>query len=384
MSDLDLLHFEQLKAEVQEVFLESHTPSEEDISLWKGIDIVYFQEDLRKKAKGNISERSFYTYFKSSPTQKLPRIDMLNLLSSYAGYANWYDFKKNHLFTNEILRDTEEDNEIEFQNDSDAKTLDTQEEKQRSLLNQEEIIKSKNIDEGAVLQKNNNDLELFIENEEVLRKESKGILKFVQPPYIWISATLLLLLTLVGIIFSDLILTKKYSFKFIDADRNTSINDYLDVKIIKEGESPILHKVKPNDILTYTTKSKSLMMVISSPYYKTDTIVRNLENALTYPEYETIELKPDDYAIMLNYYSKKADEDVNKKRERLSRLISNEALIYQVFDNETYGVEILEKDRYITLMTTPTTSLKNLEIIGTQMKNGKIVMIKFRITNNEK
>lgn len=187
-----------------------------------------------------------------------------------------------------------------------------------------------------------------------------------------------------GIIFSDLILTKKYSFKFIDADRNTSINDYLDVKIIKEGESPILHKVKPNDILTYTTKSKTLMMIISSPYYKTDTIVRNLENALTYPEYETIELKPDDYAIMLNYYSKKADEDVNKKRERLSRLISNDALIYQVFDNETYGVEILEKDRYITLMTTPTTSLKNLEIIGTQMKNGKIMMIKFRITNNEK
>ncbi|MBF2799089.1 hypothetical protein INT81_09585 [Riemerella anatipestifer] len=98
---------------------------------------------------------------------------------------------------------------------------------------------------------------------------------------------------------------------------------------------------------------------------------------------ETIELKPDDYAIMLNYYSKRQMKMLIR-RERLSRLISNDALIYQVFDNETYGVEILEKDGYITLMTTPTTSLKNLEIIGTQMKNGKIMMIKFRITNNKK
>ncbi|WFS35645.1 hypothetical protein AWN91_004815 [Riemerella anatipestifer] len=382
MSDLDLLHFEQLKVEVQEVFLESHTPSEEDISLWKGIDIVYFQEDLRKKAKGNISERSFYTYFKSSPTQKLPRIDMLNLLSSYAGYANWYDFKKNHLFANEILSEIEKSDEEVFQNGVDESVLDNQQEQEKSI-NSKEI--ADNVDEGknSILQKNNYDLEIVTENDEVLKNNSRA-LKFTKSSYVWISATLILLLVLVGIIFSDLILTKKYSFKFIDADRNTSINDYLDVKIIKEGESPILHKVKPNDILTYTTKSKTLMMIISSPYYKTDTIVRNLENALTYPEYETIELKPDDYAIMLNYYSKKADEDVNKKRERLSRLISNDALIYQVFDNETYGVEILEKDRYITLMTTPTTSLKNLEIIGTQMKNGKIMMIKFRITNNEK
>ncbi|MHA3044637.1 hypothetical protein JSO61_004760 [Riemerella anatipestifer] len=381
MSDLDLLHFEQLKAEVQEVFLESHTPSEEDISLWKGIDIVYFQEDLRKKAKGNISERSFYTYFKSSPTQKLPRIDMLNLLSSYAGYANWYDFKKNHLFANEIL-EIEESDEGEFQTGVDELVLDNQQEQEKSI-NSKEIVDGVYEGENIVLQKSDSDLEVFSEKDEVLKNNSRA-LKFTKSSYVWISATLILLLILVGIIFSDLILTKKYSFKFIDADRNTSINDYLDVKIIKEGESPILHKVKPNDILTYTTKSKSLMMIISSPYYKTDTIVRNLENALTYPEYETIELKPDDYAIMLNYYSKKADEDVNKKRERLSRLISNDALIYQVFDNETYGVEILEKDRYITLMTTPTTSLKNLEIIGTQMKNGKIVMIKFRITNDEK
>ena len=108
LSDLDLLHFEQLKTEVQNQYLADHTPSFDDISKWKGIDIIYFQEDLRKKAKGNISEKSFYTYFKNSPVTKLPRIDMLNILSVYAGYMSWYDFKKNHLFADEILKENEQ------------------------------------------------------------------------------------------------------------------------------------------------------------------------------------------------------------------------------------------------------------------------------------
>jgi hypothetical protein len=94
LADLDLLHFEQLKQEVQAEYLKNHHPSFDDISKWKGIDIIYFQEDLRRKAKGNISEKSFYTYFKSNPTTKLPRIDMLNLLSMYVDYQSWYDFKR--------------------------------------------------------------------------------------------------------------------------------------------------------------------------------------------------------------------------------------------------------------------------------------------------
>ncbi|MFP7656944.1 hypothetical protein [Chryseobacterium proteolyticum] len=115
MTDLDLLHFEQLKRDVQAQYLEEYTPSYDDISKWKGIDIIYFQEDLRKKAKGNISEKSFYTYFKNSPVTKLPRIDMLNLLSIYAGYDSWYEFKKQHLFAGELLQDEKDLSDEELQ-----------------------------------------------------------------------------------------------------------------------------------------------------------------------------------------------------------------------------------------------------------------------------
>ena len=123
-------------------------------------------------------------------------------------------------------------------------------------------------------------------------------------------------------------------------------------------------------------------MVVSSPYYRTDTIKRNLETA---PEAENIELKPNDYAIMLYYYSKSI-KDLKKKRDRLNFIISDNALIYQVYDSDDYGIETMDKQRYITLVTLPTTSLENLEVIDTNTNkaDGKISMIKFRIKNNEK
>ena len=311
MSDLDLLHFEQLKSEVQSQYLADHTPSFDDISKWKGIDIIYFQEDLRKKAKGNISEKSFYTYFKNSPVTKLPRIDMLNILSVYAGYVSWYDFKKNHLFADEILKDYEELQESEIdklkKEVENAQILEPDPEKEE--ITQISISKETNLaQEKSILQKNNIDNQpIEIKKEELSTydiSENKSTFSLVKK-YIWlgISAIFAIIAGLLG--FKDEIFSKKYYYSFIDADRNSKINAELQVQILKENETPILYVAKPNEPFVYTTKSKSLTMVVSSPFYRTDTIQRNLEKA---PEAENIELKPNDYAIMLFYYSKSLKE----------------------------------------------------------------------------
>lgn len=386
MSDLDLLHFEQLKSEVQSQYLKDHSPSFDEISKWKGIDIIYFQEDLRKKAKGNISEKSFYTYFKNSPVTKLPRIDMLNILSVYAGYVSWYDFKKNHLFADEILKDYEElqDSEIDELEKEVEKTPILEPDPEKEEITQISIPKETNLaEEKSILQKNDIDNQpIEIKKEELSTydiSENKSTFSLVKK-YIWlgISAILAILAGLLG--FKDEIFSKKYYYSFIDADRNSKINAELQVQILKENETPILYVAKPNEPFVYTTKSKSLTMVVSSPFYRTDTIQRNLETA---PEAENIELKPNDYAIMLFYYSKSL-KDLKKKRVSLNYLISDHALIYQVFDNQFYGVETMDKQRYINLVTLPSTSLEKLEVIDTQTDNsGKIVMIKFKIDNDE-
>jgi len=387
LSDLDLLHFEQLKTEVQTRYLADHHPSHDDISKWKGIDIIYFQEDLRKKAKGNISEKSFYTYFKNSPVTKLPRIDMLNILSVYAGYVSWYDFKKNHLFADEILKDYDElqESEIAALEKTVTESTITDEESEKAEKTVNSLPKTTDTSpENSILQNLATDNQQNKQKKENIStydiSEKKSTFSVIKK-YIWLGISVVLALLVGLLIFKDEIFSKKYYYSFIDADRNSKINAELQVQILKENESPILYVAKPNEPFVYTTQSKTLTMVVSSPYYRTDTIQRNLETA---PEAENIELKPNDYAIMLFYYSKSLT-DLKKKRTSLNYLISDQALIYQVFDNQFYGVETMDKQRYINLVTLPSTSLENLEVIDTQTdKSGKIIMIKFKIDTDEK
>lgn len=84
--------FNLLKTSIGSTFSKQH-PVTESIEKWKGEEIVAFQEDLFSKVKARVSEKWFYTYFKNE-ADKLPRIDMLNMLSAYGGYVNWNDFKQ--------------------------------------------------------------------------------------------------------------------------------------------------------------------------------------------------------------------------------------------------------------------------------------------------
>lgn len=385
MTDLDLLHFEQLKRDVQAQYLKEHTPSYDDISKWKGIDIIYFQEDLRKKAKGNISEKSFYTYFKNSPVTKLPRIDMLNLLSIYAGFESWYEFKKQHLFAGELLKDDEEISDqdlVEIEKTVSESTILPESEisaqKQNSKKNENADLQ-KSLIENQTINKSN-DL-THAENKDEIKPKKNFVRRNV---WALVTSVLVVLTGLLG--FKDVIFSKTYKYCFNDADRGVGVVNTLEIKVIKENESPILYKIKPGECFYYSTKDKNLKMQISSPFYEYLEVNRSLENA---PDEEIIELKPDDYKMAAYYFSIKDangdPEELKRKRNQLESLISKNAVIYQIYDNNIYGIERLDKQKYITLVTTPTTSLKNLSVI--EMKkdnNGKIISIKFKIATDEK
>lgn len=391
MTDLDLLHFEQLKKDVQGQYLKEYTPSQDDISKWKGIDIIYFQEDLRKKAKGNISEKSFYTYFKTSPVTKLPRIDMLNLLSIYAGYDSWYEFKKQHLFAGELLQENEDLEEEEI--NELEKTVSTAPELPKTELQPQktEIKASENTD----LQKTTTENQTItnkptITNETEIPPVTTKKNFFKKNVWALVTSVLIAITGLLG--FKDVLFSKSYKYCFIDKDRGVSVINTLEIMVVKENESPLMYKIKPGECFSYSTKDKILKMKISAPFYEPLEVNRNLENA---PEEEKIELKPDDYKMAVYYFSVKDIKNGNpeeqvalikQKRNQLENLISNNAVIYQVYDNNTYGIERLDKQKYITLVTTPTTSLKNLNVIEMKKDNaGKIVSIKFKIaTTDEK
>ncbi len=386
MADLDLLHFEQLKAEVQAEYLKNHHPSYDEISKWKGIDIIYFQEDLRKKAKGNISEKSFYTYFKTSPSSKLPRIDMLNLLAIYAGYQSWYDFKKNHLFANEIISEHEKPSEILI---ADEENIETYTEKQAETVisTPEKVIPFIEKTTTAEIQPSLEEIKTTVATSSSPQRIFKNPLISLIKQYFWLISSVVLMTMVLILVFWQRIFATDYKFTFIDADRNTKIKDIIEIRVLKENETPIRYIINSGKdieddelgVFRFPTQSKTLAMEVNSPFYRKDTIYRNLDPARTN---ETIELEPDVYAQALYYYS---TNDISKKREELDKIISKNALIYQVFDNETYGVETLDKQKYIGLVTTPTTSLKNFKMIETKVspETKKIILIKFKIQPDE-
>lgn len=386
MADLDLLHFEQLKAEVQAEYLKNHHPSYDEISKWKGIDIIYFQEDLRKKAKGNISEKSFYTYFKTVPSSKLPRIDMLNLLAIYAGYQSWYDFKKNHLFANEFISENEKPSEIIIA-DEEKLEISTEKPTEITFSTPEKAIptieKTTTAEIQPVLEETKTSVATSSSSQRIFKNPLISLIK----QYFWLISSVVLMTMVLILVFWQRIFATDYKFTFIDADRNTKIKDIIEIRVLKENETPIRYIINSGKdiddddvgVFRFPTQSKTLVMEVNSPFYRKDTIYRNLDPARTN---ETIELEPDVYAQALYYYS---TNDISKKREELDKIISNNALIYQVFDNETYGVETLDKQKYIGLVTTPTTSLKNFKMIETKVspETKKIILIKFKIQPDE-
>jgi hypothetical protein len=376
----DIQYFILLKSLIQDKFLERNAPSNPQIAKWKGIDIIYFIEDLRKIARASISEKSFYTYFKNENLEKLPRIDTLNVLSIYCGYSSWHHYKQENT---QKLANMAVAMPQDIETGAPSITNLANEKSPESITKESSATASVSEPLGQNpskpdLQTNENqilDTEIAVKQP----KPAPNLSAWFNTSAFKLSGMALLLMLLVAGVYQFFFADKQYQYCFIDSDRNKLVDNKLEIKIIRENESPILYRVNANECFKYTTGEQKLKMIINSPFYKTDTIYRNLKNA---PAQESIELKPNDYAIMLYYFSKSI-KDLKLKRMQLNKLISDDAQIYQVYDSEYYGLENIDKQKYISLVTLPSTSLEKLNVLETKMKNGKIVKIKFKIDQND-
>lgn len=276
MNTESTFQFKQLKQAVVSKFLENHSaPS--NVKDWNGDAIARFQEDLFSKVKTKVSEKWFYTYFKND-NSKLPRIDMLNLLSAYVGFENWHAFKTAH---------------------PNAKKP-----KQARKLN-------------------------------------------------WLIVFMPIAIVFIVTMNAD----NEFRFCFHD-DLNTSIVTQLDIKVLKNDQSPLYFKTDSLGCFNYKSKHDVIRFVISSPYYKTDTIVRSIDNN----DHHSIQLKSDDYAFILKYYTSGNVTDWSKHKQKIENLIQDNAQIYRHYHNNI-GVEIYTKDEFVRLLTIPTSTLNRIRIL---------------------
>jgi len=283
------------------------------ISDWRGQDITDFQEDLLEKVNAHISEKWFYNHIKAE-NKSLPRIDVLNLLSKYVGYANWDDF---------VYKNTD------------------------GKINIKSISKANQI---------------FI------------ILPLV---VIFIMSVLVLLFQF----FNNR--EREYSFDFYDSYTKEIIkNNRCEIKLLSDNESPIHYLSDSTGRVVLKTNKSVVSMLISAPYYKSDTIIRILKK---FDRAQKISLQINDYALILHYFSEMNVDDWQKRRDYLVEIIDNGAIFYQVLnDKNKQGMALYNKTEFIDKLTMPTGSLKFIEILDIKFKNDKIILVRFRINKLSK
>lgn len=315
MEDIYLKYFQLLKRDLEKKYRISYPNCNSPIEEWKGQHIVNFQEDLIKHVGGSISEKWFYTHIKAE-NKKVPRIDMLDLLSKYAGYQNWEDFIGS--------QSTEED-----------------------------------------------------KKEIKIREEGKKSSKKV---YFTVLILTLIAVTIISLIFifmpDEEVEKPTYTFCFVDADNGEQITDSTTrIIVLHKNETPVHKKCNKNGCFVLQTEAEKVSFVVKAPYFKLDTIHRKLSGTSFNEE---IQLQTDDYALMIHIFSTSKIEDWKRRRAQLNDMIADNAKIVQVSSSlEHKTMELYNKQGFINKLTIPAKSLKNIKVIETRYTNGKISMMRF-------
>jgi hypothetical protein len=306
LPDGNINSFELLKQKIVATMQQSYPGISPVMADWRSQEITDFQEELRVKVNARVSEKWFYNHFKQQ-NPAFPRIDMLNLLSRYAGYLNWDDF----LY--------------------------------RTVLHENQLKKVKSANRVFII------IPLLV-----------GVVVLV----------LYLVFRMVSF--------REYHLRFYDSLTKENIHsDKIEITLFPENQ-PVATYLSDNEgKVIIKTDKRDLKMLISAPYYKTDTFKRIVK---TFNRLQKIGLQPDEFSRMIQYFSEMDIDNWQKRRASLDSLIDNGALICRVGSgSRKLGVELFTKQEFIDKVTMPSGSLKNLEILETQMKNQKIVILRFRI-----
>jgi hypothetical protein len=200
---------------------------------------------------------------------------------------------------------------------------------------------------------------------------------FIVIPFMVTGAVLIL------VIVYQLISNREYQFRFYDALTKELIrSDKIEVVIVNGNETSAGYLTDSTGVFTLKTGKRFIRLLITAPYYKTDTVLRILK---TFEPIQTIGLHPDEYARMISYFSEMKLDDWQKRRESLDSIIDDGAMICQVGSgSRQLGVELFRKQEFIDKLTMPAGSLRNIEILETKLLKGKIVVLRFRMEESLK
>lgn len=284
-------HFIQLKQALLKT-AQSRLNIHKAFAEWSLGDIADFQADLEAVCKSSISEKWFYNHLKNE-SERLPRIDVLNLLAGYVGYKNWDDFR------------------------------------------------------------------LAQPQENKGQPVSKLI--FLAPFLILLSAAYFL--------------WPEREHRVVLLLQDAYTREHIPLQRMKIwGEDQKFLNPQSNGSLKPTGDT----LFVDGPYYKPGKTAVGTGDTLR------LTLYPDDYALMLNYFSRSTAENWQKRRQQLLEAIHEEAKIFQSHP-QYEGIELLNRNEFIDRLILPINSLRNLEIQDIVYKDKKIYRLRFtqNLSENE-
>jgi hypothetical protein len=307
------IYFEKLKEEISGLYRAKNLGIPENIVEWNGKTIEGFQNDLQQAVKSTISVRWFYNHIKSDNEGKIPRTDVLDLLCRYAGYTDWAEYISKNKVEGAIPVSTE----------------------QGTGNNEKQADKSK------------------------LLMISLGLILIVGVAWLVIGRPS----------------GNAYQFCFLDSDTGVPIKkSKIEIKLFKNNESAQVLMCDSNGCLTLNALPGKVKFVVNAQYYRPDTIVRTLTSPASS---ESIMLKPDDYALMINIFSRSDVKDWEKRRLEMEAMFTDDATIFQVDPVDRRAMEMYNKEEFIGKMTMPLSSLKNIEVLETWYSGKKISGLRF-------
>jgi len=168
---------------------------------------------------------------------------------------------------------------------------------------------------------------------------------------------------------------REYSVTIVDAYTNKSIDqNKVILTQLYQDQSPLKIEPNENEIYYLHPKRPLISFTVSAPYYYADTIHRKTRGL---PDHEVIRLFPNDYALMLHYFSNSDTDDWNHRRAQLSEIISDDARIFQLDNEGKIALEMYTKHSFINKLTIPSNALRNIEILDIRFEGEKISQLRF-------
>lgn len=309
----ELEFFYHLKKELLRKYQETYPQWKRPIHDFRGKEIANFQELLEEKVHSRISEKWFYTHLKPTENKKLPRMDMLDLLSQFLGFSDWERFKNKH--------------QVELEKE---KNLTIKKEKETTPFPMEKIA---------------------------------------------IFASLFLGLTL--LVFSFFYKKNEtYQFCFEDADTKELIKgEEFEITIFQAGESPITKKINGQSCFQWPAKNEKITFAINAPYYHSDTLTRVVKNQME-QEIISLK-KDDYALMIHLFSTSNFDDWEKRRNQLDQMIADDAIIFQVEKGNTMSSLDMLNKEEFIDRLTLPINSLKNIRIIHSIYQGGEIYRLRF-------